>query len=117
MFGFNSALITKFPSSRERTPHSMMTLPFLRKLSSGILLKVNLKTTGIKLTTNYLAGKKKINCDQPMLSNNGQAYQTFSESVAKKKTNSIFANLFFGGRPLSLLTFCHQGRGIQYIAI
>ena len=78
----------------------MMTLPFLGKLSSGILLKVNWKVTRIKLTTIYLAGKKKINCDQPMLSNNGQAYQTFSESVAKK-TNSIFANLFFW-RPTSL---------------
>ena len=116
MFGFNSALITKFPSSRERTPHSMMTLPFLGKLSSWILLKVNLKVTGIKLTTIYLAGKTKFNCDQPMLSSIGQAYQPFSESGAKK-TNSIFANLFFGGRLSLLLTFCHQGRGIQYIAI
>ena len=35
-----------------------------------------------------------------MLSNTGQAYQTFSESGAKK-TNSIFANLFFW-RPTSL---------------
>ena len=87
MFGFNSALITKFPSSGERTPHSMMTLPFLGKLSSGILLKVNLKVTGIKLTRIYLAGKKKFNCDQPMLSNIGQAPQPFSESGAKKKFN------------------------------
>ena len=100
MFGFNSALITKFPSSRERTPHSMMTLPFLRKLSSGILLKVNLKATGIKLTTNYLAGKKKIDCDQPMLSNTGQAYQTFSESVAKKNKFSLCKPFFW--RPTSL---------------
>ena len=100
MFGFNSALITKFPSSGERTPHSMMTLPFLGKLSSWILLKVNLKVTGIKLTRIYLAGKKKFNCDQPMLSNIGQAHKPFSESGAKK-TNSIFANLFLW-RPTSL---------------
>ena len=118
MFGFNSALITKFPSSGERTPHSMMTLPFLGKLSSGILLKVNLKATGIKLTRIYLAGKKKFNCDQPMLSNIGQAHQPFSESGAKKnKQIQSLQTCFFGGRPLSLLTFCHQGRGIQYIAI